>query len=457
MGVGPTTNDDFVAFYRRYARTGIHATAAALLTLFGLLASVAGDWAFVAVGVAVYVLPPAYLYATRNRADGETTATETEPAATTPAVEPAASASTDPDQPAADHSASESPATGSSVERSPEHDAARAEESASAADPDGSLGATRNGPAGWRWRPTSPPTDAALFDATAAADGVYVAGAGGVLLARRDGDWETMLENGAGGDGNDLTAVDATTDGRAVWAVGDGGAVTRYDVDAGRQVDHSAPNDLTSTWTGVAVAGTAGEETVYLANGSGVVLRGVLVDGDVTWSEGTKPGSGSSVADLAFRTPKRGVVCDTAGDVLETAGGDVFDRVGVDADGTLTAVVAGDEAGAASDGLDIVVTADDGSLHRRDEAGWTHERPTDAALFDLAANGAADADDGELLAVGADGTVLVDDGDGDGWRSESTPVDATLRGVALADEGTALAVGDGGTAVESRRDTSDEA
>lgn len=467
MAPDRSDSDDFFGFYRRYARTGVHAAAAALLTLFGLLASVADHWGFVAVGVAVYLLPPAYLYATRDR-PGRVATSDDGTAAEPPGRPPDGDAKTGETTESASDPDATDPESTPPESAPPESTPPESEPAATGPESTDHDGRT----AGWKWRPTNPPTDADLVDATAAVDGSYVAGTGGVLLARRGDDWKTVVDDGAGGDGTDFTAVDATSDGEAVWAVGDGGAVARYDVEAARLVDRSAPKDLTSTWTGVAAAGPAGEETVYLANGSGVVLRGVLVDGEVAWGEGAKPGSGSSVAALSFPTPRAGVVGDTAGDVFETTDGETFDRVGVDDPaGTLTALLAGDEVGAGpgsgdASGPAVIVADDAGALYRRDGERWTRDRPTDAALFGLAAGRR------ERLAVGAGGTVLIDrnsersgrggDGrraesdrrgggdEGDGWRAESTPVDATLRGVALADDGAALAVGDGGTAVERR-------
>ena len=439
--MGERADDNFLAFFRRYARSGTHAATAALLTLFGLLSSVAEHWAFVGVGVAIYVLPPAYLYATQDRSAADETSAD---------LQVSGNDGADPTE-----SEFESESEAGRDGPVPESETGGREGAVDAADGSttaASTNASLDDSAGWQWRPRSSPTDADIADVTAAADGAYAVGAGGVLLARRDGAWETVLADGAGGDGNDFTAVDATTDGRAVWAVGDGGAVTRYDVDDGRHVDFSAPNDQTSTWTGVAVAGPTGAETAYLANGSGVVLRGVVVDGEVPWGEGTKPGSGSSIADLDFPAPERGLVCDTSGGVFETLDGDAFERVGIDdPGGTLTAVSAGDETGegvtdANGDGDSgspgPTVAADDGSLHRRDRAGWTSDRPTDAALFGLASGR------GEQIAVGEGGTILVDSGDG--WEPESVPVDATLRGAARLADGTAVAVGDEGTVIERR-------
>lgn len=401
-------SDDFVSFYREYARSGIHAATAALLTLFGLLSSLASHWIYVGIGVAIYVIPPAYLYATRDGAETDAVSSEEEP-------------------------------SGRETDSTPPSN-------------DQQMEATSEQSTGWRWNPCDSPTNANLVDVTAAAEGAYAVGAGGVVLSRQDKNWEILIADGAGGDGNDFTAVDATSDGGAVWAVGDSGAVARVDVGDGAHADLSAPNDLTSTWTGVAVAGATDEETVYLANGSGVVLRGVMVDGDVRWGQAHKPGSGSSIADLDFPAPQQGVFCDTAGDVFETFDGDAFERIGVDAPhGTLTAVRAGgvihgDDADATShknsSSLEVVVAADDGSVHRRDRHGWTSIRPTDLALFGLA----MEKDD--YLAVGDGGTVLVDTDDE--WEAEAVPVDASLHGTALLANGTAVAVGDRGTLVERR-------
>lgn len=441
-------NDDFISFYREYARSGIHAASAALLTLFGLLSTVAGHWGFVGIGVAIYLLPIAYLYTTRH-------STEPDAASADGKVSNGADGSSTP----ADSSNDRVEVTSETA--TPESDAPERafepttdeSEDPSTADPSATASEQSTG---WRWRPRDPPTDADLVGAVSAADGTYVAGTGGILLSRRNGSWETIIEDGAGGDGNDFTAVDATSDGTAVWVVGDGGAVARIRVAEDDHVDFSAPNDLTSTWTGVAVAGQTDEETVYLANGSGIVLRGVMVDGDVRWGEGQKPGSGSSIADLDFLAPQRGVLCDTGGDVFETRDGDAFDRIGVDdPGGTLTAATASErttegegDAGATSNDRsgtrEVTVAADDGSLYRRVQTDWTNDRPTEAALFGLAVG------HGNRLAVGRGGTILVDSGTG--WEAESAPVDATLRGATLVADGTAtaLAVGDGGTAVERR-------
>ena len=60
------TENGFFTFYREYAHTAIHTVTATALTAFGLLTFV--HWSFVILAIAVYVLPPIYLYLSR---DGE--------------------------------------------------------------------------------------------------------------------------------------------------------------------------------------------------------------------------------------------------------------------------------------------------------------------------------------------------------------------------------------------------
>lgn len=440
-------SDDFLSFYREYARSGIHAAVGSLLTLFGLLSSVAGHWGFIGIGVAIYVLPPAYLYITQDSTEPDAANANTEESSGTKGSSTTANS----DNRQEETTAETAPPESDTAERGSETPTGESGESSTTT----SATTASERSTGWRWQPRDLLTDADLVDAVSAADGACAAGAGGVLLSRQGENWETVIENGTGGDGNDFTAVDATSDGTTVWAVGDSGAVARVSVESGDHVDLSAPNDLTSTWTGVAVAGQTDGETVYLANGSGLVLRGVMADGDMTWGEGQKPGSGSSIADLDFRSPQRGVFCDTGDGVFETSDGDAFDRIGIDdSSGTFTAVIAG--RGDPKDNRDTtstdnsesqrtIVAADDGSVHQHDRTGWTNDRPTDAALFGLAIG------HGDRLAVGQGGTILAESGNG--WETQSVPVDVPLRGAALLADGTALAVGDEGTLVERQPST----
>ncbi|MFC4550838.1 WD40/YVTN/BNR-like repeat-containing protein, partial [Halorussus sp. GCM10023401] len=330
----------FLRYYRRYAKTWVHAAATAGLTAFGTLTFVHRGFAVVAL--AVYVLPPVALYLS----------------GTDPNFESENASAANPDAPAAEPA--ESPT-----------------DSRASADEGASDRAARSDP---EWSAADSPTDAALFDAAFAGSSAFAVGEGGVVLADgADGDWRVALADGPGADASDLRAAAATDDGNAVWVAGDGGALGRVDAETGRHVDHSAPADRTDAWTDVAVAGTAGDETLLLANGSGEVLRGRYRDGDVAWDAPKKPGSGSSLSGATFAADGTAYLCDTADGVFEsTDGGETFDRVGVEgAEGTLADVAAASRS-------DCAVAADDGVCHRYDGTNWTPERVADEPLRALA-------------------------------------------------------------------------
>lgn len=382
-------SNGFFEFYREYAKSGVHAASAALLTAFGLLSSI--NRAFVAVAVGVYVLPLLYFYITSTRRDKTGTESEHEELAETPINEDA-------------RTVDEAPAENE-----------RAEEST--------------------WRDIDAPIDGTLHDVVSSDSGAVAVGAGGVVLTGDSDGWTTVLEDGPGAAGETLRGVAASDDGRAVWFAGDGGALGVYDTEDGRHTDVSAPADITNTWEDIAVIGSAGEETVFLVSSSGQVLRGEHGVGDpVLWDSPIKPGSGSSMSAIEFATDTIGFCCDTNGAVHATDdGGDEYATVGIDDADALTdiAPVTKDRA---------TVTAVDGTVHRYDGSVWTPLSVSDGSLTAIARRG----DKGSV--VDDTGTVFVrDDSD---WKQE-TSVNSPLRGIALLDNG-AVAVGDDGRIVERR-------
>ena len=285
------------------------------------------------------------------------------------------------------------------------------------------------------WETADTPTEESLLDVVATPDGAYAVGENGVVLAREDDGWAVAVEGGPTANGNPLRGVDATADGGAVWFAGDSGVLGRYA--EGKLTDHSAPEDRTSTWTDVAVTGTAGDERVHLVNGSGELLRGRYDDGRVSWGEVEKPGSGSSISAVSFVDDDRGYLCDTSQGVYGTTdGGESYERIGID------------DANAAFTGVDaagsmVVVSCDDGAVFRYDGSVWTRLRAaeTELSAIDLAGESG--------LAAGDAGTVveLVDGG----WETVEAPVDADLSGVTIGQsgsDGSDIAVGTDGTVIE---------
>lgn len=381
--------DGFVDFFRRYTRTWVHAVATAGLTAFGTLTVV--HRGFAALALAAYVVPPVALYHSRGGSSDE--------------ERPAEAGS--------DASASAIAGGGTAPEREPREDRE--------SDATG-------------WTSADAPVEADLLDAVVAPEAAYAVGESGVVIAEAGDGWTVVLEDGPGADGNALRGVDATADGAALWAAGDGGALARLDPGTGRHVDLSAPEGITDAWVDVAVGGESGSETVLLVNGSGEVVRGSYRDGEVVWTPPRKPGSGSSFSALDFADGTVGYLCDTNDGVYRTDDdGETFERIGIDGpDGTLTGVAALGEA-------DCLVCADDGVVHRYDGSRWTPESVADGGLLGI------DADD-EYAVVCGEGAVRERHGAAGGWERSAVPTSGTLRGVGVGPERT-VAVGDGGAVV----------
>ncbi|EMA33230.1 WD40/YVTN/BNR-like repeat-containing protein [Halobiforma nitratireducens] len=452
----------FVPFFRSYTRTWVHAVATAGLTAFGTLTFV--DHWFAVLAIASYVVPPIALYVRTLRehernAVGRSADGHDRPTAAASRGERGWSSETSPrrgsDAPL--HSTASATATGkegdsapasetSSVAESGVHDEhTRGEGRDTAGDrgddyddyDEGTDHSDEGPPPSWTPLETPVPDDASLVDVVVAgSDAVYAVGSGGLVAAEVGGEWTTPLETGPGAQGNDLRGIDATDDGGAVWIAGEGGAVGRIDTETGRHVDYTAPAGRTDTLLDIAVGGSVGDETVLLGNGSGEILRGRYVDGDLSWDDPTTPGSGSSLAALVLVDASLGYCCDTNDGVFETDdGGESFTRVGLEgADGTLEGVAT---ASASASERGCLVTADDGVVHRYDGGTWTPERVTDAALTGI------DCSAERAIVSAGDGTIHERTGTGpSGWSAFETDASGPLHAVSVGDD-RAVAVADG--------------
>lgn len=396
-----TARDDaagggFVDFYRRYAKTWVHAVAVAAMTALGTL-TIVHRW-FAALALAAYAVPPVALYVSRTtRVPGAPSTASDKPVESAGGVE-------------RDETEGRGGGTGASV--------SGAEETA--------------------WTTADTPVDAGLSDAAVTTAGGYAVGADGVVLADRGDGWTVVLEDGPGATSNALCGVDATADGTTIWIAGDGGALARVDAASGRHTDFTAPDGITDAWTDVAVGGESGDETLLLANGSGEVLRGRFRGGEVAWTPRKKPGGGSSIAGVDLVDKSTGYLCDSNDGAFATSdGGDTFGRIGVDGvDGTLTDV-AGDDAGG------CLASADDGVLHRFDGDRWTPERLGDRSLWAVARRG-------DYAVVCGDDGLIFEWADGvENWQRNATPTGHPLHGVAVGD-GRAVAVDIDGLIVQRR-------
>lgn len=359
------------AFVRRYTKTWIHALATAALTAFGTLTFI--DTRFAAVAIAAYTLPPLVLYF-RGTADTEASSTSAT---------------------ASERDTDSKPST--------------------------------------RWSLETGPTESHLNDATIAGTTAYAVGEGGVVLTSDDAGWSSLLSDGPRAQSTSLRAVDSAGD-DSVWTAGASGTVARIDVETGQHTDYSEPASDTSNLVDIAAATGSGGETVFLADGSGRIRRGMYHDGEMAWDDPVVPGSGSSIAGLTMVDDSVGWVCDTSQQVFRTTdGGRTFEQVPVDAvSGTMTDVTATAEA--------TWVTTDDGLVYHHDGDTWTPRSVADGGLQSIAGW------DRRSLSGGDDGTLYERDA-GQEWERALTPTSSSIDGVAVA-ETSAVAVGAGGTVLE---------
>ncbi|WP_382194303.1 WD40/YVTN/BNR-like repeat-containing protein [Halorussus sp. GCM10023401] len=283
------------------------------------------------------------------------------------------------------------------------------------------------------------PTTKTLFSAVNTAEGPYAVGAGGDVLARGNDGWRKVVEYGPQARSRPLKGADVTDDGRAVWFVGGSGVIGEFRVDTNTLTNYSAPKGKTSTWEDVAVVGTAGKnERLYFVNGSGELLVGVRQEsGAVKYREVVKPGGGSTIPGIDFRSRKKGHVISTSQLVTETTdGGKNWSRIGIDFAGNAFYDVA--SVGAS----DVNVTAGGGIVYRYDGFRWTPHVIDDARQ----AIRGIDRDGEKGFAVGAGGKVYERQSAGQ-WTRHQTPTDTKFNGGASGPDYD-VAVGTGGTIVE---------
>ena len=289
------------------------------------------------------------------------------------------------------------------------------------------------------WTEAESPTSNTLFDVVSTTDGPYAVGGEGVVLARGDGNWTAVIEAGPAVKSEELTCAAVTADRKRVWFAGSSGALGMYDVEAGRKYDYTAPEEKTSTWEAMTIAGEGDDARLYVANGSGEVLP-VTFDGESCprYGEVTKPGSGSTITGLESDT-ERCYAADTSGNVFERTDGE-WTRIGIDNAQTNFSDVC------ATAGW-LLVAAGDGKAYRYDHAceNWTPVKVGEKSLHAIATTGGQRKSSARTVAVGESGR-LYEHRQRDGWVRVSSSLDDSIWGVTLGE--VAVAVGNGGTIIE---------
>lgn len=490
-------DEGFFTFYREYAHTGLHTITATALTAFGLLTFV--HRGFVVLAIAVYVLPPVYLYLTRDGEPPEPVDEEAgEPSSaaepTTGDTDADASSTIETNERLDDQETATSGGTtadSGAIDRAPGTGAGSGPGNDEPANPSGAEADRREGPgeesgsapaaeagaaerseAGSDATPESP-SEGSESDGAVEDEG----GVAGVDDDEKDVvDESGPAEWGAADSLTDETLLDAVSAGEDAYAAGENGILLARSGDEEWELAlESGPAAESTTLQGVDA--TEDGEAVWVAGDGGVLGRYDSTTArhtDHSAPEGiTDNWSGLAVTGVAGG--ERVALVNGSGQVLfgEYDGSEVeWDEPIKPGSGSSMSAIefvdeslgyccdtnagvyriegreferigienaSGFDALAAADDA-VAVASDDGTVQRFDGSVWTPVRVAEVALNSLAADGE------EWFAVGAGGVIHAN-ADGD-WEAVDSPTDAELFGVTAGD--VPVAVGADGTVVERR-------
>ena len=295
------------------------------------------------------------------------------------------------------------------------------------------------------WRSVETAFDVTLFSVAQTSEGPYAVGSDGYLVGDRGDGWEVIFDDGPSTRDNQMRAMDTTDDGERIWMLGSSGAMACYDVEQRKKFDYSYPNEMTSTWEGIAVAGDRGAEKGLAANGSGEILPFTIDGFDVDWGQLDKPaGKGSKMAGVAASPEGIGYAIDTSGNAFKTTANDGWVDIGiVNAQVKFTDLYAGASQR-------VYVAGGGGRVYRYDDSynDWTPIGAADGNT--LTAIDVFERENGEpqKVALTRNGDIFQRDGR-DRWEELPSPTRKGLRALTLGYPD--VAVGKGGTVIQRPR------
>ncbi|MDS0284388.1 WD40/YVTN/BNR-like repeat-containing protein [Haloarcula onubensis] len=168
------------------------------------------------------------------------------------------------------------------------------------------------------WFSPEVPTSNTLYGISKSNRGPIAVGGGGKVLLRDRGTWTTIVSSGPSGGGNTQNVAASTTDLQNVWFGGSSGTLGVYNTADESLTDHTAPSNITNSWTAMEVMGDSASDLVILGSGSGQILIGRRKSGTMEWQDPSVPATGSAITGINFATGRVGFFCDTNGDVYRT-------------------------------------------------------------------------------------------------------------------------------------------
>ena len=289
------------------------------------------------------------------------------------------------------------------------------------------------------WHKAESPTSRTLYDVVVSRAGVFAVGEDGIIVGRCHGIWERIDKDSPNLEVVGNTLYDAATpeDGRNVWFCGSSGAIGVYEPKEQELLDYSAPGEKTSTWETIAVAGTKGNEYIFVGNGSGELLRGRRDGKAINWQDVREPEGGSTLVDLEFPTANVGFLADSSGELSRTTdAGDSWNNIGVRGAGhALHSIGAADEK-------TVFVSADAGAIYRYNGTTWTEMNAGSASVDGI---DIVDRKTG-LACTSQGGVYSLTDGR---WEQQRSDDGTVLHSIIFGNEATPhVAVGGSGEIVE---------
>ena len=289
------------------------------------------------------------------------------------------------------------------------------------------------------WSVTRAPKVAQLTGVESADGAAYATGRDGVLLERTGpGQWTAVFTTGPTGDGRSVFDASTTDDGRRVWFCGENGTLGYYDTREGEVRTHIAPYDLHTTFRSVSANGPAGEETVHAADDNGEILRGTVDGDDLTVRGVSIPGDGTAFTEVVDNDREL-FAADVGGTFYHSTDGRSWKRRKL-ASTPVRAVSFNDE--------NAYEVAEDGTVY--EEVSLFGEGSRNPRSIDSGVEYPTEIDTnrGRTIVVVGDGGQLRVSEAGGNFRAQELGIEKTLHGAEVMDDGTVVAVGDDGTIVE---------
>lgn len=263
---------------------------------------------------------------------------------------------------------------------------------------------------------TKSTTSKSLFDVVSTARGPHAVGNSGNILRRTPNGWVSVIDSGVTTQGKGINTAAVSSDGKHLWMAGGSGVLGRYNVINGTLTDFSHPQNVTSSWESIAVAGPANQERIVVSDSSGNVLEGRPIACGISWGGLTRPTNGNTVTGINFHNNSEGQLVDSTGSVYETDDpSSSWTKIGIsNFSNTLNDVDTNSDS-------DIVAPGSSGSVARYDGSSWSIEKAGSNTLYSI------DRNNGEAYVAGSSGSLYKKGSSG--WTSLDPSTGASLHGV----------------------------